>query len=159
PVAVTTLPVVADLMGRLPVRRWVYYCVDDFSQWPGLDQATMQNMEEQVVARADTLLVVSETLQTRLAGMGRRAQLLTHGVDLAFWSAAQDAGPEPARLEGLPRPLVVFWGIIDRRMDTALMRRLAADLTQGTIVLVGPEADPDPSLLAVPRVVRTGSVP
>src|SRR5262245_26195483 len=29
PVAVTTLPVVADLIGVLPVRRWVYYCVDD----------------------------------------------------------------------------------------------------------------------------------
>jgi glycosyltransferase involved in cell wall biosynthesis len=159
PVAVTTLPVVADLMGRLPVRHWVYYCVDDFGQWPGLDQATMQNLEEVVVARADTLLAVSETLRTRLAGMGRQARLLTHGVDLAFWSAAQQPGPEPERLHGLPRPLVVFWGLIDRRLDVALVRRLAADLAQGTIVLVGPEADPDPELLAVPRVVRTGSLP
>jgi hypothetical protein len=32
PVAVTTLPITADLMGSLPVRRWVYYCVDDFGQ-------------------------------------------------------------------------------------------------------------------------------
>jgi glycosyltransferase involved in cell wall biosynthesis len=159
PVAVTTLPIVADLMGRLPVRRWVYYCVDDFGQWPGLDQATMQKMEEVVVARADTLVAVSETLHARLAGMGRQSQLLTHGVDLAFWSAAQKEGPGPARLEGLPRPLVVFWGVIDRRMDLDLMRRLAADLTQGTLVLVGPEADPDPDLFAVPRVVRTGSLP
>ena len=30
PVAVTTIPIVADLVGGLPVRRWVYYCVDDF---------------------------------------------------------------------------------------------------------------------------------
>src|SRR5205814_357991 len=57
------------------------------------------------------------------------------------------------------RPLVVFWGVIDRRMDVALVRRLAADLPQATIVLVGPEADPDPGLAAVPRVVRTGPVP
>ena len=35
PVAVTTLPIVADLVGVLPVERWVYYCVDDFGQWPG----------------------------------------------------------------------------------------------------------------------------
>src|SRR5687767_2616180 len=38
PVAITTLPITADLMGSLPVAHWVYYCVDDFSQWPGLDR-------------------------------------------------------------------------------------------------------------------------
>jgi len=35
--AITTIPIVADLVGQLPVRRWLYYCVDDFSLWPGLD--------------------------------------------------------------------------------------------------------------------------
>src|SRR5262249_14319840 len=40
PVAITTLPIVADLMGVLPVQSWVYYCVDDFGRWPGLDQKT-----------------------------------------------------------------------------------------------------------------------
>src|ERR1700730_13210873 len=37
PIAITTLPIVADLIGPLPVAHWVYYCVDDFTQWPGLD--------------------------------------------------------------------------------------------------------------------------
>ena len=35
--AVTTIPLVADLIGALPVRRWIYYCVDDFGEWPGLE--------------------------------------------------------------------------------------------------------------------------
>src|SRR5262249_6585831 len=33
PVVITTLPLVADLVGDLPAARWIYYCVDDFSQW------------------------------------------------------------------------------------------------------------------------------
>src|SRR3954453_16957142 len=37
-VAITTLPIVTDLVEALPPRRWICYCVDDFSQWPGLDQ-------------------------------------------------------------------------------------------------------------------------
>ena len=37
-IAVTTLPLVADLVGTTPVDRWVYYCVDDLSAWPGLDR-------------------------------------------------------------------------------------------------------------------------
>src|SRR5262249_17972152 len=58
PIAVTTLPIVADLIGELPVRRWVYYCVDNFGQWPGLDQATLRRMDDLVIVRADVRIAV-----------------------------------------------------------------------------------------------------
>src|SRR5262249_53006839 len=82
--------------------------------------------------------------------------LLTHGVDLGHWRNPAPAIPE---LDGLERPLVVFWGVIDRRMDVEFIRHLAADLTKGTILLVGPESDPDPALLVQPRVVRLPPLP
>src|SRR5262249_50109127 len=62
-------------------------------------------------------------------------------------------------LDGLERPLIVFWGLIDPRMDLAFVRRLAADLPHGTVVLAGPENNPDPTLRAIPRVVHLGVVP
>jgi glycosyltransferase involved in cell wall biosynthesis len=152
PVAVTTLPIVADLMGPLPVRGWVYYCVDDFSRWPGLDAEPLRRMEAAVVAKADRIVAVSETLRERIARMGRQADLMTHGVDADFWqNPAPEAIPELATLE---RPLVVFFGVIDRRMDAAFVRRLAADLGRGTVVLAGPEEDADPALFRTPRVAR-----
>jgi glycosyltransferase involved in cell wall biosynthesis len=150
PVAVTTIPIVADLMHKLPVRGWVYYCVDDFSKWPGVDQSAMERMERGLVACADRVLAVSETLQERLAGMGRSSELLTHGVDLPFWQR-QDAAPVTG-VEGLARPLVLFWGLIDQRLDIAFVRHLAEKLTHGTVVLVGPQAAPDPALFSLPRV-------
>ncbi len=151
-VAVTTIPIVADLIGTLPVRRWVYYCVDDFSKWPGLDQEPLGRMERQLVARADEVIAVSDNLQERLAGLGRQSHLLTHGVDLEHW--ARTDIPPPPDLEPLRRPLVVFWGVTDRRLDTAFLKRLADDLPGGTIVLVGPEQDPDPAIRALGCVVR-----
>jgi glycosyltransferase involved in cell wall biosynthesis len=157
PVAVTTLPIVADIMDDLPVRRWVYYCVDDFSQWPGLDQATLLHMEEKVVRRADVLVAVSETLQDRLEHMGRASHLLTHGVDLPFWQTPA-ARPVEA-VERLERPLILFWGVIDRRMDVDLVSRLATELVRGTIVLLGPEADPDPQVYECRRVCRLPPLP
>jgi glycosyltransferase involved in cell wall biosynthesis len=149
---------VADLMGALPVRRWVYYCVDDFGEWPGLDGGTLRRMEEDVIRRADTLIAVSQTLRDKLARRGREAHLLTHGVDLDFWSQPEP-GELPPGLEALERPLVLFWGVIDRRMDVRFVRRLAEDLERGTVVLAGPEQDPDPALFASPRVARLGSLP
>lgn len=158
PVAITKIPIVADLMGALPVKHWVYYCVDDFSQWPGLDQPTLRRMEEVVVQRADRIITVSEVLQERLTQMGRSSHLLTHGVDLDFWRAAP-AGGALSGLIGLERPLIVFWGVIDPRIDAAFVQRLGAEVTSGTIVLAGPEADPDPAAISGPRVVRLGALP
>jgi glycosyltransferase involved in cell wall biosynthesis len=157
-VALTTIPIVADLIGVLPVQRWVYYCVDDFGEWPGLDARAMRRMERDLVRKANRLIAVSETLRQGLGRMGRDAHLLTHGVDASFWQTPAADAPRPP-LDGLERPLVVFWGVVDRRMDLDSLRRLAADLERGTIVLAGPEADPDPALAGLPRTVRLGSLP
>ena len=152
PVVVTTLPIVSELIGLLPARRWVYYCVDDFAEWPGLDQAALRHMEGRLVDRADEIIAVSRTLQEKLARSGRTAALLTHGVDRSFW--ASPASTPVRELDELERPLIAFWGVVDRRMDVEFVQRLAADLQQGTIVLVGPESDPDPALTSIKRVVR-----
>ncbi|MCE9529641.1 MAG: hypothetical protein K8T89_00645, partial [Planctomycetes bacterium] len=156
PVAVTTLPIVADLMPHLPVNSWAYYCVDDFSKWPGLDRKTMARLERLVVDRADTIVAASEHLQERLRRMGRDAELLTHGVDVNTW---QITSQEHTIVSELPKPLVVFWGVIDRRLDVACIRQLAATMTEGTVLLVGPQQDADPELDKLTRVVRPGPVP
>lgn len=156
--AITTVPIVADLIGRLPVTRWVYYCVDDFSKWPGLDQATIGAMEEALVTRVDTLIAASQLLQQRLAVWNREAYLLTHGVDPEHWRGNGKPTATPL-LGGVERPLVIFWGSIDWQMDLAFVRRLASDMHRGTIVLVGPTTDPDPALWTIPRILHVPSVP
>ncbi len=157
-IAVTTLPIAADLVGVLPVERWVYYCVDDFGAWPGLDQEALRRLEKRLVARVDVLVAAGAVLQARLAALGRSSYLLTHGVDLEFWKQPRSTQllPGLARLE---RPLFVFWGVVDRRMDTAFVLRLVSGLQRGTVVLVGRDENPDPALLASPRVARVPSVP
>ena len=144
PVAITTLPITADLIGAFPVQRWVYpYCVDDFGQWPGLDQAALQRLDDKQIRRADVLIAVSETLQQRLATFGRESTLITHGVDLSFWADGAD-GALPPELEALEGPLVVFWGVADRRMDLEFVKALSTRLRRGTILLVGPKDNPHP---------------
>ena len=156
--AITTLPITADLMGNLSVRRWIYYCVDDFSQWPGVDQRTMLAMERIVIDKADTILCASRQLQRRIADFGRESQLLTHGVDLEFWRTPKEAAL-PAELAAMESPLIAFWGLVDRRMDVEFLRRLSQRLDRGTILLVGPEAEPDPKLAQIPRVRRLPAQP
>jgi glycosyltransferase involved in cell wall biosynthesis len=158
PVAIATMPTAADLVGILPVERWVYYCVDDFSNWPGIDQAAARVLEDRFIDIADALIAVSEALRERVERRGRRAHLLTHGVDLDFWRTQDSAFSTQHSALGTP-PLILFWGLIDRRLDLAILRELSSSLTEGTIVLVGPEDRPAPELDRLPRVVRLGRVP
>src|SRR5262249_54531812 len=123
-------------------------------------------MERQLVAKVDRVIAVSETLQERMKSLGRTAELLTHGVDLEFWarpdspfsregSAATRASAPRARVAAPPpplhgdAPLLLFWGVTDRRMDTRIVRALTE---VGRVVLVGPQNEPDPELHAMPNV-------
>jgi len=152
PIAIATMPTAADLIGRLPVRKWVYYCVDDFSTWPGIDQAAARRLEDRFIDRADVLIAVSESLMDRIARRGRKAHLLTHGVDLDFWTSR----PHP---RSTPSPTVLFWGLIDRRMDIEFLRRLSATMPDGRILLIGPEDNPDPAIRSLARVECRPGVP
>lgn len=158
--ALTTLPITADLTNRLPVDRWVYYCVDDFGEWPGLDAQTLRTMDRDMIARADEIVAVSEHLQSIIARQSRDSSLLTHGVDLKHWTTVTS---DPGGTSGLPElpagPLAVFWGVIDRRLDSSMLTALSRELQEGHIVLAGPQQDPDPAIINLPNVVTTGPVP
>lgn len=156
-IGVTTLPIVADLVGTVRLARWIYYCVDDLAAWPGLDRSSLQAMEEKLVERVDAVVAVSEHLVERMATLGREATLLTHGVDLDFWGAS--GGELPAAVAELEPPRVVFWGVVDRRLAADWIETLAASMDAGSVVLIGPPNNPDPKLSELERVVQTGPLP
>jgi len=155
-IGVTTLPIVADLVGRLPVDSWVYYCVDDLSRWPGLDKVSLELMERELVERVDEVIAVSDYLVRRMKSLGRSSHLLTHGVDPEFW--LEPRGEAPAFLQGLAHPLVVFWGVIDQRLDVEWLKALNGLLKTGTVVLVGPENNPPREIRDLGRVYMSGAL-
>ena len=173
-IVVTTIPVISDLIGHLQADRWVYYCVDDFSVWPGLDGAVIDTMERQLVQQADRVVAVSATLQQRMATLGAESELLTHGIDLAHWGfdpthtnpfpqstvpPTPHNNPDPQLPDwwlALERPIMLFWGVVDRRLDTSWCQALAQRC--GSLVLVGPQQSPDPQLSATPKVCMPGPV-
>ena len=155
-VVLTNLPIVADLPERVNARKWVYYCVDDFSAWPGLDAEPLRAMENKLVARADEIVAVGENLAQRMRSLGRESHLIGHGIDPEHWSRTTGSA---ALLDGLPGPIVLFWGLIDARLDIGALRALSDRMTEGTIALVGPEQAPDPALDSIARVRRLGPAP
>jgi glycosyltransferase involved in cell wall biosynthesis len=166
-VGLATIPIAGALAARLPVDRWIYYCVDDFTVWPGLDGELMKQLERELVRGAHRVVAASPILRERLESLGARASVLTHGVDLAHWrnahsngNGAREAGGVFADLSILSkfaRPILLFWGLVDRRLDAAWLA--AAAKAAGSVVLVGPHQDPDPSIGRLDNVHVPGAVP
>ncbi|MCA9180614.1 MAG: glycosyltransferase [Planctomycetales bacterium] len=146
-IGITTVPIVADIMDELDVDKWIYYCVDDFGKWPGLDQHAMELMEEVVIGKADRCIAASEVLQQRLAARNRSTALLTHGVDLGHWIDSTAPG-EPAS----GHSVATFWGLVDRRLDLNMVTVLNDRFVDGKLRLVGPQDHPAPELARLPRV-------
>ena len=158
-VAITTLPLTADLVESLDVDAWIYYCVDDLASWPGLDAKPLQKMEVELLAKVDAVVSVSVNLQDRLSSLGRSSTLISHGVDLEHWSK-NVAHPEVDQvLQTTANPLIVFWGLIDDRLEGDWVRTLADRLDEGTIVLAGPVESLSSDLRTHPRVLTTGAFP
>ncbi len=157
-VAITTIPIAAELCGRLPVDRWVYYCVDDFSKWPGMDGEVLDALERQLVAKADVVLAVSEPIERKLRNWGAEPHLLTHGVDLEMWQSGRGNYTCP-QISAAQRPVIMFFGSVDWQVDVNVVRRLSAALSKGTIAFVGPVTDCCPSLFRLSRVIHVPPVP
>lgn len=158
-VAVTTIPLTADLIGHLDVDAWVYYCVDDLAAWPGLDGPALRSMERELVARADAIVAAGDALRVRIKEMGREATVVEHGVDLGHWQSVQSKDNKAHQTLELPAGSVVFWGLIDDRLETEWVERLADHLPEGRVVLVGPVESAPPRLSDHPRVQLTGPLP
>jgi glycosyltransferase involved in cell wall biosynthesis len=143
---------------ELPAQRRVYYCVDDFSVWPGLDGQAMRSMEARLLERVDSVIVVSETLLAKFHEWKGPIDYLEHGVDLEFWKLPETS-TVARELVKSEDPIIMFWGVVDRRMDMGFLTRLNNDLREGSIVLIGPEDNPPEELAALSRVVRAPAVP
>jgi glycosyltransferase involved in cell wall biosynthesis len=156
-IILTTIPIVADLINDLPAARWVYYCVDDFAKWPGLDGKTLERMESALIAGVNTVVAAGDNLAERIRHHGRDPIVITHGVDVDYWrSKHQPCIPLP--LQSLERPLVLFWGLIDQRLDVEWLRALGGSMSSGSIVLIGPQQSPDSALVDVNRLHLTGPI-
>ncbi|MDO4584332.1 MAG: glycosyltransferase [Planctomycetia bacterium] len=163
-IAITTLPIVADVMGVLPeIEKWIYYCVDDWSQWPGMDSQPLAEMEQKLVSRADLLISAGTVLRERLRQMGRESLLLTHGVDWEFWHPSAETFSTIRRQvpQDAPSPIYTFWGLIDERLDLAFIRHLAREISTGSLIFAGPIISPEVALELerIPHVRLLGKLP
>lgn len=156
PILMTTVPNACDYIGAFDERAVIYYCVDDFAEWPGHEYRIVREMEAELIHNADILVATSEKLRDRLFREGKPTYLLSHGVDFEHF-ARHDLEEHPA-LTNIPRPRVGYFGLFDERSDQRLLAELAKKLPQISFVITGRVEVETSRLNAIPNVYFTGAV-
>lgn len=131
PILWASLPSAVDLVGSLNERAVVYYCGDDFGALCGVDHQAVLRQEQELVAKADLILVASEKLMRRFPA--DKTRLLPHGVDFELFSR-----PAPrAKDLSNDKPVAGFYGSLSDWIDIELLTAAASQHPHWNFCLIG----------------------
>lgn len=128
---VITTPSQGDFVGRLGEERSIYYCADQYALWPGMNQKHIWQMEVMLTDRVDAIVAVSDLLAAQFQKSGKPVYTLNQGVNPVHFSRSQ-----PQQSTGHFE--IVYFGMIDERLDLDLIVEVARQLPQTVIRLIGP---------------------
>lgn len=134
-IGITALPLPPEWLDLIPSDYWVYYCVDDFSDWPGLEGNLLRQFEHDIIHRARLIVAVSDVLRQYISSFGRVSYVLPHGIDLELWQKKDSKST--SSIPSIPKPAAVWWGLVDERLDWNWLAYAANELNNLHFVLVG----------------------
>ena len=155
----------AHMLGRMGESASIYDIGDD---WLSMKQS--QRMVQRTTAqdallcrRADAVVVVSQQLYDLKLDLARNLHLIPNGVDVARYDVLHTSvSPVPDIAAQWPKPVLGYLGTLHLgRIDVDLLESVARRVTQGSIVLLGPDMLPASErarLEATGRVIFAGIV-
>ncbi len=126
-------PELVDALALLRPAASIYECVDAYHVTPGMTgrwRELFEEAERRFVERADLVIVTSRSLAPRFEAWGADVRFVSHGVELFPFPE-----PRPADAEQL---VAGFVGVLDVRLDPAVLRHVASSRPKWRIRLVGP---------------------
>lgn len=123
----------------------IHDVMDQLSAFKGAPPNLAQ-WEEQLLRQADIVFTGGVSLYRAKKPFNSHTYLFPSGVAIEHWAKAQrDNFARPADLPTSPGPLLGYFGVIDERMDLALLSHLAQARPDWTIAMLGPVAKIQPS--------------
>ena len=135
-------PAALAFSGHLTGRPIVYDCMDELSAFAGADPA-LPELERALMARAGLVFTGGVSLYEAKRAQHPDVHAFPSGVDVAHFAPARQALAEPADQAGIGHPRIGFFGVLDERLDRALLAQAAALRPDWQFVVIGPLAKLD----------------
>ncbi len=134
-------------IGNLDMQAVVYDCMDELSQFR-FAPPEIRVRERQLLAAAHVVFCGGRKLHQSKSRFNRNAHFYGCGVEFEHFNKAQAAAlPAPSDVAFIAPPVLGYFGVVDERLDYALVDRLAAADPHWNVVMIGPTAKIDPDHL------------
>jgi len=139
-------PMALAFSAHLSPRTIVYDCMDELSAFKGASPA-LKVREAELMRRASLVLTGGQSLYDAKRHQHTNIHPVPSSVDVPHFSQARRIRTEPLDQVSIPHPRLGFFGVIDERLDTALVDAVAAARPEWHVVMLGPVVKIDPNLL------------
>jgi UDP-galactopyranose mutase len=141
-------PMMLALADAFPGAPLVFDKMDELAKFAHADPRIAPR-EHELLRRADVVFAGGRSLFRSVEGRARSARCYPSGVDVAHFASARSAAPHAALAPYRDGPVFGYVGVIDERVDLALVDALAAANPAATVAMIGPVVKIDPA--ALPR--------
>jgi teichuronic acid biosynthesis glycosyltransferase TuaH len=149
-----------DIGRSLDPSLMIYHCIDPLITPYDLKHGFVSELK--LVKNSDTIVCTSKALYLDKSGINKHSYLLPNAADLSHSSKALDPGlPIHPKLADIPKPIIGYFGSIERRIDYDLMQKVVNANPDKSFVFAGPVVNEHvPAWFnSTPNVYLTGQVP
>lgn len=154
-------PAAAIIAGSLGEDKLIYYCVDEYAAFDGVDAKQFAALEETLLRNADLVIMSADKLRQSKLRINPQAHLVRHGVDFThFRESLNEDTNVPPEIVDLPRPIIGYFGLMSKDwVDVDLLEHVAKEFSHGSLVMLGKVAMDLSRLSALPNVHLLGRKP
>ena len=139
-------PMMLGFADRVAASAVVYDCMDELSAFAFADPLLVER-EAELMRRADVVFTGGWSLFEAKRDRHDAIHAFPSAVDVDHFAAARRDVAEPADQAAIAGPKLGFYGVIDERIDLALIDAVAAARPDWQIVMIGPVVKIDPATL------------
>ena len=107
--------------------------------------ALLKALEAEMLERADVVFTGGAAMFKAAAHRHANIHCFPSSIDTAHFGAARAVMPDPADQASIAHPRIGFFGVVDERMDVALVGEVARLRPDWQVVMIGPTAKIDPA--------------
>ena len=139
-------PMALPLLQGLKPSKVIYDCMDELAAFKNAPKQLLQR-ESALLNIADVVFTGGPSLYQSKRDRHANAHCFSSSVDAKHFRQAQDRSISHPDQNHIPQPRLGFYGVIDERFDTELVKAMADAHPEWQIVMVGPVVKIDPATL------------
>ena len=124
----------------------VYDCMDELSAFQGAPPVLLER-ERELFGQADLVFTGGQSLYEAKTTKHARVYAFPSSVDVPHFAQARQALPDPDDQKNIPHPRLGFFGVIDERLDLALLEGVAHLRPEWQWIILGPVVKIDEAAL------------